>query len=105
MVTILGNRTPGRQNFTHKTYVYIHERVVFEEAPEGSSFLQGKRTVLEFLKELEWHPLYLHPFTSQFCLHVSYHCSVLIQVFHRTHSYLIHHGTFKLVFQMRRKSS
>jgi len=45
--------------------------VVFEEVPEGSSFLQGNRMVLEFLKELEWHPLHLHPFNSQFCVHVS----------------------------------
>jgi len=69
MVMILGNRTTGRQNSTHKTY--IHEIVVFEEVPGGSSFLQGNRMVLEFLKELEWHPLHLHPFNSQFCVHVS----------------------------------
>jgi len=53
VVTILGNRTTGRQNFTHKTYVCIHKIVVFEEAPEVSSFFQGNRMVLEFLKELE----------------------------------------------------
>jgi len=53
MVRILCNRTTGRQNFTHETYVYIHDIVVFEEAPEVSSFFQGNRMVLEFLKELE----------------------------------------------------
>lgn len=84
----------------------MHEIVVFEEDPEGSSFLQGKKMVLEFLNELERHPLHLHPFNNKFCVHVSYyHCNVLIQVLHRTHSYLVHHGIFQLECQMRRNSS
>jgi stress-induced morphogen len=76
MVTILSNGTTGRQNFAHKTYIYIHEIVVIEEDPKGSSFLQRNKMVLEFLNELEWHPLHLHPFNSKFCVHISYHCSV-----------------------------